>query len=218
MSNNINIGCVDCQTASLVLANLHIRDEANVFFNGCGLMFYTISPDVELNDYNNKLPDQQKRFIEYKFNAGLKDLQKHIKVYGYSMHYEFNKSNNLHVHGILYTPPQLHGYTKNCVIVSKIFHKLFGRPRLNSSIACRVEWIIDFQKVCEYVNKENVYPAIHKSLIIKDVTCYLAKGDGALRAQARETSTDKHIKETKQESLNVLDHDSDDNLMSDTEV
>lgn len=181
--------CVDCKTPSFLLANLHLP------IGDIASLFYTISPDVELNDYNNKLPDQQKRFIEHKFNVGVKDLQKHMKVYGYTMHYEFNKSNNLHVHGILYTPQYLSGYTKNCVIVSKIFHKLFGRPRVNSSVACRVEWVKDIAKVCEYVNKENIYPPLHKCLVIKDVTCYLAKGDSALRAPAKEESTDKTIEE-----------------------
>lgn len=189
--DNINkpVGCVDCQTASFLLANLHISKK------DIACLFYTISPDVELNDYNSKLPDSQRRFIDNRFNAGLKDLSRHIKVYGYTMHYEFNKSGNLHVHGIIYVPNHYCGYIKNCIIVSKTFHKLFGRPRLNSSIACRVEWVIDIDHVSEYVNKENVYPSVHHCSISKDVTYYLAKGDGALRAQANEMSTESDIED-----------------------
>lgn len=171
-----NMICVDCQTSSVLLANLHMS------INDIACLFYTISPDVELNDYNNKLPDQQWRSINLKFNAGIRDLNKHIKVHGYTMHYEFNKSGNLHVHGLIITPQHYQGYEKNCIITSKIFHRLFGRPRMPCSIACRVEWVKDIAKVAEYVNKSNVYPPVHKILEHWNVTKYLAKGDKAPEA------------------------------------
>lgn len=165
--------CVDCQTPSPLLANLHIE------ISQVAQMFYTISPDSELYDYNQKLPDKQKKSLDHRFNEGIKEIEKHLKIYGWTVHYEFNKQGNLHTHGLIYVPIEYEGYNKNTILVSKIFNRYFGRPRLSSMIACKVEWPKDILNVCNYVNKENAYTPIHKVNEVRDLTKYLKQYNSA---------------------------------------
>lgn len=146
--------CVDCQNGQLVLGkSTHVE---------VGKMFFTITPDNELKQYNEKTPDQQKKFIDNRFMIALKDLSKKLKVYGYAIHYELNQSMNLHIHGLLYIPSSNEKYDIWLATASKIFHKQFGRQYCRCTISSKFEWIREDEQVYKYVNKSNVYPPIHK--------------------------------------------------------
>lgn len=162
--------CEFCKTASFLLANSQIKSGGEI-----GRMFYTISPDPELNTFGVKLPDSQKKSIDYRFDLCAKELNKHLMVYGYSIHYEFNKAGNLHTHGIVYIPVTYQDYNKWLVTASKLFNNKFGRSKVNSMISCRFEWIRDPLQTNKYVNKQNDYPARHVLFIAEDLTKYLQK-------------------------------------------
>jgi len=158
--------CVDCLNGKLVLGKSTHKE--------IGMMFYTISPDPELVGYGDRLPESQKKWINKKFIIAYIELQKHLPTMGYTIHYEFNKSMNLHLHGLIYIDGDYEFYDKNLATASKVFHKHFGRQYGKSIIDSRFEWINDLQQVLKYVNKSNEYPPIHHIRERKQLTQFLS--------------------------------------------
>lgn len=127
-------------------------------------LFYTLSPDAT-GPYGDMKPAQQKLYIDSKFNSALKDINKDYTIYGYTIHYEFNKNNNLHTHGFLLLdkPKQI----KVCIAhLSKTFHTHIGRKGLYSNYSCTIKENDDSETYEHYVNKENVYEPQHYTSII----------------------------------------------------
>lgn len=129
-----------------------------------GRMFYTISPDPLTNDFGGKLPEKQKRSIDFRFDNALNELNKHLTIYGYSRHYELNKQLNLHIHGIMYIDLDKELYDIWLAKASKIFNREFGRKFMYSNISSKFEWIKDINDVLEYINKENTFPPEHRRM------------------------------------------------------
>lgn len=120
----------------------------------------TVSPDPYNSDYGDMLPDRQLKWLNKQIKKAFEKVNKHVSINSYSIHYELNKHRNLHAHILISLPAHNHGYDVWCAIISKIFHKLVGRPRAASMIAAHTVWC-DKQKYIRYVNKENVYPPTH---------------------------------------------------------
>jgi len=143
-----------------------------------GRMFFTISPDPELSNFNDKSPDSQKRFVDSRFSIALKELDtKCLSVRGYAYHYEINRAMNLHIHGIIMIDQDKEFYDIWLARASKIFNRHFGRQGLRSNISSKFEWMRDLQAVCEYVNKSNVYPPVHREQqALTTIEMFLMKG------------------------------------------
>lgn len=123
-------------------------------------IFYTMSPDGQKNNYSEKYPDNQLKYLQNRFNICMSIIKKRLYIHGYSIHYEFNKNGNLHAHGFII----INDYEQcdaNRYYIQKVFHREIGRQYLNSNIAFRTDWLIDTDYYTRYVNKENAYKADH---------------------------------------------------------
>lgn len=123
--------------------------------------FFTVSPDPLIMSYGEKLPDSQKKYIDRLMKVFQAQINALYDVPYMSYHYEFNKAGNLHIHGLIGLPETYSGYLKHTIIIQKMLHRLFGRPHNPSEYAGKTEWVKDEYRICEYINKENVYPPIH---------------------------------------------------------
>lgn len=183
--------CEDCKNGQLVLGKSTHRE--------IDMIFFTISPDPELAGYGDRLPDSQKKWIDKKFMVAYKELQKqkNFKPLGFTIHYEFNTSMNLHLHGLIYIDETYANYDRHLALCSKIFHKQFGRQYGRCMIDSKFEWINDYTQVFKYVNKSNEYHPVHKYGETKEITNYLIKGSTGANAPAPEVEeTEEDIQKT----------------------
>lgn len=142
----------------------------------CEPVFITLNPDPYQDFYNEKLPGQQKKYIDKKIRECLIEINKKIKIFAFSAHYEFTKSQNLHVHAMMWINDMYAGLEVPLAYISKIFHRAIGRRNVRCSIAARTEWIKDMDRTLQYVNKSNIFEAVH-STIRTPITAWLTKGE-----------------------------------------
>lgn len=128
------------------------------------LLMVTLSPNPRWKEYQNMLPDRQ----YYNLNKALNDATtiKALKKYFGSYHiigehYEFNKAGQLHSHNLISIPKEFAGYQRNCITISKYYHKIIGEQFTNSMIDSHVDFIHDYDQALRYLDKENAYNAIH---------------------------------------------------------
>lgn len=133
-----------------------------------GAMLITLSPDPLRNGYGEKTPEKQKKWIIDKINKGLQEIRNLYRLEGYAIHFELNKKLNLHVHMLFWVDIKYMYYDIHCATISKIYHKLIGRPGSCSTWDSDVQWVKDYDAMYIYLNKENVFPPIHS--VIKDFT------------------------------------------------
>lgn len=141
--------------------------------NQCIPVFFTISPDPEKDDYNEKLPNQQKKWLLKNFRESVKEINTKIKILGISSHFELNQSANLHIHGIIYISDIYAGCELPLALMMKILHRRFGRKFNRCSVSCKVEHIYDIDLICSYVNKENIFPPLHDYCQTPDISKWL---------------------------------------------
>lgn len=125
------------------------------------LLLLTLSPDIQKDGYNEMSPTKQYNWLQDKIKLGLKRLSNIYYIDFVSIHFEFTKAVNIHAHIIIGMESSLQSYEIHCAHISKIFHKLIGRPSVKSMVAAKAEWVVEPDTLYEYVNKENVFPAIH---------------------------------------------------------
>lgn len=126
--------------------------------------FVTVSPPPFNNkiSFMDKEPESQQRYISGKVKECVSYCQKQykMKIYNYGIHYELNKSEELHAHIILTI--NLDQATKLYMIkFSKYMAKLIGRVHTPHKYSCDIVPVTDNIGCATYLNKENFLPPEH---------------------------------------------------------
>lgn len=140
---------------------LGVRTNTIIGYEPVSHMFYTLSPDIE---YYNKYEDQ-KEALDDAIVLWLSKLRNLYRIYGVSVHYEFNEAGNLHCHGILSLSEEFAGCDVHLRKVEKIAHDIIGRKWVPHRVASTCMWYDGFDRVYDYLNKSNVFKPKHVEYI-----------------------------------------------------
>lgn len=125
------------------------------------LLLLTLSPDIQKDGYNEMSPDKQYEWLMTKIKKGFSRVINMYFIDFITIHFEFTKAYNLHAHIIIGMESSMQSYDIHCAAISKVFHKLIGRPSVKSMIAAKAEWVVEPDTLYEYVNKQNIFDALH---------------------------------------------------------
>lgn len=127
------------------------------------LIFYTINPDPEKKHperYDSMTPLDQAVLCGRALQYMVRKYGTKYNISHYTIHTEFTKTFNIHLHGIIAIAPEFGNYTLTLVNLQKVIHNLLGRRGKRIDISCNMQWVKDPQ-VYSYLNKENVFRPIH---------------------------------------------------------
>lgn len=122
-------------------------------------IFFTINPCPIKNEYGERLPIDQLKYIIRNINITIRN-SKALTILGVSVHFEYSKLGQLHAHGIFLVRERKPN-RGDLVYLSKIVHQQVGRLYAPASVSCDLQWV-DSIDVFRYVNKENAFKPIHK--------------------------------------------------------
>lgn len=166
--------CKQCEKSPCAL--IKITPCAYCLNLGCSMpsvVFYTLTPDPYNNDYVDKLPDKQYKWLKFKLQQAVADIKKKYPTAKYTVHWEFNKNGEVHAHGIIAIDDvSILNYQLHTMTIQKIFHRYIGRPKVASYVSSKTVWVKDMYHVARYVNKENVFQPDHSDMR-RDITEWL---------------------------------------------
>lgn len=157
--------CLQCDNNHCEYLAIKVCEHCQVLGDSAGsLIFVTISPDPYRDNYIDRLPAKQYRYLESRIKMAMVVIRQKYKSAVFTRHYELNKNGEVHCHGIMKIDSQYAGYDMHLKTISKIFNRYFGRLNCNSNIACPCYWVKDLDHVTRYINKENVFTPVHDDL------------------------------------------------------
>lgn len=136
---------------------LGVRTNNNIGYEPVTHIFYTLSPDII---YYNHFNDQ-KEALDIAIKSFLTKVRNILRIYGVSVHYEFNEQGNLHCHGILSVSEVVAGCDVFLRKIEKIAHDLIGRKWVPHAVSCTCKWYDGYDRVYDYINKSNVFKSKH---------------------------------------------------------
>jgi len=104
------------------------------------------------------------QWLEKMIRISMLSIKKRYPSAVFTRHFELNKSGEVHAHGILHLAVDYTGYDLHLKTIEKLFNKMIGRPKVNSSFSSRCLWVSDIEHVARYINKENVFVSNHQDL------------------------------------------------------
>lgn len=127
-------------------------------------MFYTISPDPKRLEYGNLEGEHQM----YRLFSTIRECVRALKsTYGircYTIHYENNRSGNVHAHGLISVSSMFSHYDATSYAFQRYVSKALGRKGVPYKTCMNIQWPTagDLETVCCYCNKGNVFPPDHR--------------------------------------------------------